>query len=143
MKFLRLLPLFGSLLLASAAAQSPLASTPVKNFRLPTFTKEGHRSLLLQGTEARVSTRQVELSEMTLTVFSGDATNRVETVMLSPLARIDLEAEQVRGDGLVRVIRDDSEITGTGWSYHHAEKKVSITRSARVVFRAQLPDLLK
>lgn len=99
--------------------------------------------MLLQGTQALVGPNQVELREMTLTIFTGDEANTVETVILSPLATIQLDREQVRGESTVRVIRDDIEITGQGWSYDHAGKKVSIARNARVVFQAQLPDILK
>jgi hypothetical protein len=99
--------------------------------------------MLLQGSQALVGTDQVELQGMTLTIFTGDAANTVETVILSPLATIQLDREQVQGESTVRVIRDDIEITGQGWSYDHAVKKVSITRNARIVFQAQLPDILK
>jgi hypothetical protein len=47
------------------------------------------------------------------------------------------------GDGTVRLIRDDIEVTGSGWNYDHPGKKVSITRNVRVVFAAQLNDILK
>lgn len=99
--------------------------------------------MLLQGSRALVGTNQVELQEMTLTVFTGDATNTVVTVILSPLATIQLDRELVQGESTVRVIRDDIEITGQRWSYDHAGKKVSIARNARIVFQAQLPDILK
>jgi hypothetical protein len=126
-----------------ALAQVQPLNSPVENFRLPTFTKEGNRSMLLQGSQALVGTNEVELQGMTLTIFTGDAANTVETVILSPLATIRLDREQVQGESTVRVIRDDIEITGQGWSYDHGGKKVSITRNARIVFQAQLPDILK
>lgn len=124
-------------------AQIQPLNSPVESFRLPTFTKEGHRAMLLQGSQALVGTNQVELQGMTLTIFTGDGSNTVETVILSPQATIQLDRELVQGESTVRVIRDDIEITGQGWSYDHAGKKVSITRNARIVFQAQLPDLLK
>ena len=126
-----------------ALAQIQPLNSPVESFRLPTFTKEGHRSMLLIGSQALVGTNQVEMREMTLTLFTGDETNTVETVILSPLATIQLDREQVQGNSAVRVIRDDIEITGQDWSYDHALKKVSIARNARIVFQAQLPNLLK
>jgi hypothetical protein len=99
--------------------------------------------MLLQGSAAMVTAARIELREMTLTLFSGDARNLVETVILSPVATVNPEREEVEGAGVVRFIRDDLEITGYGWHYAHAQKKVSITRNARIVFRAQLPDILK
>lgn len=142
MNFFRLLLLLGALPLG-LSAQTLTAGTPVESFRLPTFTREGHRSMLLQGSAALVTAARIELREMTLTLFSGDARNLVETVILSPVATVNPEREEVEGAGVVRFIRDDLEITGHGWRYDHAQKKVSITRDARIVFRAQLPDILK
>jgi hypothetical protein len=43
----------------------------------------------------------------------------------------------------VRLVRDDIEVTGVGWTYIYNEKKVLISRHAHVVFHSALPDLLK
>lgn len=129
---------------ASLAAGQPLTSqTPVSNFRLPTFTPNGHRSMLLQGSQALVTANLIELQDLNLTLFAGDGQSTVETIILSPVATADLDNESVRGSGAVRVIRDDVEITGTNWSYDHRQKKVSIAANARIVFHAPLPDILK
>ncbi len=136
-----LLLLFCALTLG--AAEPALTRTPVKGFKLPTFTKEGYRSMLLQGTEALVGTDRVELTGMNLALYSGDLRNAVETVILSPAATAELGPDLIHGESTVRFIRDDLEITGTGWSYDHRQKKVSITRHSRVVFQAKMPDILK
>ena len=124
-------------------APSPTAQTPVSQFRLPTFTKEGHRSMLLQGSEAIVGQAQIELVDLNLTLFTGDETNTVDTIILSPQATAKPESEIVQGLMAVRIISDDLEITGIGWTYEHSKKKVSIHSNTRIVFRAQLPDILK
>ena len=134
--------------LARGAAGGPevTARVPIKNFQLPTFTKAGDRAMLLLAGEAFiVSQTQVEVTDLNLTLFSGDATNRVDTVLVSPAATVLLDQQIVRGNSTVRLVRDDLEVTGEQWSYSHqpAEKKVLIENKARVVFRAQLPDLLK
>jgi len=130
-------------LAALASGQPITATTPVQNFKLPTFTPEGYRSMLLRGSSATVSTGAINLTDMNLTLFAGDATNAVETVILSPVATASPDTGLVRGSDTVRMIRDDIEITGTGWSYDQRHKKVSISRDARIVYRAQLPDLLQ
>lgn len=142
---MKTLPLFVLLVGACslAGAESGTSRTPVSNFKLPTFTKDGHRSMLLQGTEAVVGARRVELTGLNLSLFAGDASNQVETIILSPTAVADLEQDVISGPGVVRFIRDDLEITGTEWRYDHRGKKVSITRNSRVVFQAQMPDILK
>lgn len=130
--------------ISAAFAADPLDSqTPVSGFRLPTFTKDGHRSMLLQGSKAIVEPDEIKLVDLNLTLFKGDAAGTVETVILSPAATAEPEEEIVHGTGPVRVIGDNFEITGTGWTYNHRQKKVSITSHARVVFRAPLPDILK
>lgn len=127
-----------------ALAAGPLESeTPVSGFRLPTFSKNGHRSMLLQGSKAIVQPDEIKLVDLNLTLFKGDAAGTVETVILSPSATAEPEEEIVHGTGPVRVIGDNFEITGIGWTYHHRQKKVSISSHARVVFRAPLPDILK
>ncbi len=136
-----LLPLVCALGLTGA--ESGPSRTPVSNFKLPTFTKDGHRSMLLQGTEAQVGAHRVELTGLNLSLFTGDARNEVETIILSPTAMADLETDIISGPGAVRFIRDDIEITGTEWRYDHRGKKVSIARNSRVVFQAQMPDILK
>ena len=49
----------------------------------------------------------------------------------------------VYGPGEPRVVRDDLEVTGIGWTYLYAEKKALISHHARVVFHSALPDFLK
>lgn len=99
--------------------------------------------MLLQGSQAIVAPGKIELVDLNLTLFSGDNDAAVETIILSPAATAEPEEETVHGTGTVRIIRDDLEITGSGWSYDHRQKKVSIAAHARIVFSAQLPDILK
>lgn len=99
--------------------------------------------MMLVGSEAIVGATHIQLIDLNLTLFTGDESNKVETVILSPLASVNPSENTVRGGASVRIIRDDLEITGRGWTYNHLEKKVSIHSNARVVFRAQLPDILK
>jgi hypothetical protein len=141
-------PLLLLLLLAAAAtrAQSPSggASVPAKNWELPIFTKEGFRSLTLRGTEVRPGgVGRIDVTDISITTFVGGANARVDTVLLSPAATFRTKENLASGDQSVRLIRDDLEVTGEDWTYDHAAKKVSIARHTRVVFRAQLNDILK
>jgi hypothetical protein len=133
-------PLFG-------AGDHPTALTadaPVINFRLPTFTKEGFRSWLLCGSEGLyVNQNQLSVTDLNLTIFSGDAANRVESVFLSPSATAFINDAQVQSPGRLRLINNDFEVTGEDWLYDHRQKKVSIHKNVRVVFHAQLKDLLR
>jgi hypothetical protein len=110
----------------------------------PVFTKEGYRSLLLRASETEVvSTERIELTGMNLTAFSGDAAERVESILLAPAATFLRAEDVVRGEKSVRFIRDDFEASGTRWIYHHREKSISIDGNVRVVFQAELKDILK
>lgn len=71
---------------SAMAGPSLTSQTPVSNFRLPTFTKEGFRSMLLQGSQAIVRPNNIEFADLNLTLFSGDEKADVVTVLLSPNA---------------------------------------------------------
>lgn len=149
---LTLLPLFLGCLAPDAgllhgADERPTAFTagaPVVNFRVTTFTAEGHRSWLLSGSEGvYVSQNQLDVTDLNLTVFVGDASNRVDSIFLSPAATALVNDGQVRGPGTLRLITDDFEATGENWFYDHGAKKVSIRKNVRVVFHSQLQNMLR
>ena len=128
---------------APAATNAPTAA-PAINWVLPLFTdKEGHRSMTLRGSEVRPLGRSIGVTDLSITIFSGDAHAQVDTILLSPEAVFSPRENLAHGDKAVRLIRDDVEVTGVGWSYDHAAKKVSLRQNVRVTFRAQLNDILK
>ncbi len=129
---------------AGDSITSLTANAPVTNFRVTTFTREGFRSWLLAGAEGRyVSQDRLDVVNLNLTVFTGDVLNRVESVFLSPAATAHIEKGQVGGSSPLRLITDDFEATGEDWLYDHRQKKVSIRKNVRVVFHAQLQNLLR
>jgi hypothetical protein len=129
-----------SLLLRGGEAAAP----PAYNWVLPIFTdKEGYRSMTLRGSEVRPVGKSIGVTNLNITIFSGDAKAQVDTILLSRDAVFSPKENLARGDGAVRLIRDDVEVTGVGWSYDHAGKKVSLRQNVRVTFRAQLNDILK
>ena len=133
-----------SALSGASETSPPPPEPPARNFSLPAFTKEGYRSFLLRASTARfVGQKEIELRDTNLTVFTGDASNAIETIILSPIATFLTDQNIAQGPGPVRLIRDDMEITGTGWRYDHAHKTVSITKNTRVVFHTPLPDLIQ
>ena len=138
----RLLCLLTCCGLPCAGGSAPLA--PAINWVAPLFTKDNHRSMMLRGSKASFPTSsQVEVVDLNLTVFSGDAFNRVETILLSPAATFQPRQNLAHGDTGVRVIRDDLEATGVHWTYDHAQKKVSLHGGVRIVFNAEITNLLK
>lgn len=138
-----------SALVLFALAASPFASAadltaPAKNWVLPLFSKEGFRSMTARGSEARlVSEHQFEVVDLNLTLFTGDASAKVDTILLSPAATFLPDAKIARGDKSVRFIGDEIEASGTHWVYRHEEKKISLDGDVRVTFRAELKNLLQ
>ncbi len=138
----RTLILLALALLGSASAVEITA--PARNWVLPVFTKEGHRSMHARGSEARViSQREFRVNELNLTLFTGDAEAKVETILLSPEATFLPDEKVAHGEKSVRLIRDDVEASGTRWRYEHENNRVSLDGDVRVVFQAEMKDLLR
>lgn len=141
-----LLLTLAGLSLAAVAADDPQvrAPAPVKQFSLPFFNEEGYRTMLVRGNEAHLTNpRHPQFIDMTLSLFVGDESNRVETIILSTAATVDVEARLIEGTGPVRLIRDDIEVTGESWQYNEPEQTLVIRRNAHIVFRAELGSVLK
>ena len=64
-------------------------------------------------------------------------------MLLSPAAVFLPKENRAHGDKAVRFIRDDFEVTGVGWTYDHATKKVTLAQNVKVMFRTQMKDILK
>ena len=135
-----------------AAAAAAIAATtqispdkPIVNFRLPSFTSEGYRSWLVRGSEAYYLPKEneIDVKELTLSVFSGKSDDKLMWLILSPSAKVLPAASLVTGDSTIRVINDDFEATGTGWRYADKEKKTIIRKKVRVTFKAEIKDFLK
>jgi len=140
-RLLRVFLLLTPLPLLPGAATEPIATTPALNWVLPIFTDaEGHRSMTLRGSAvAPAAGGAIAVTDLSITVFSGDAAARVETLLLSREATFFPKENRAAGEKGVRVIRDELEVTGENWTYDHAGKNVSIRRNVRVIYRAQLP----
>ena len=129
----------------TAAPASPKA--PIVNFSLPKFTDpDGYRDFLVRGSEAWMTASNIiDVKELSVTVFSGDASNRIDTMMLSPAARLLPDEQIISGDSTLRVIdlQKGFEATGSDWRYTHKDKTIILHKKVRMVFRRELKDLLK
>lgn len=135
-------------LAACAATTQVSADKPVINFRLPTFTPDGHRSWLVRGSEARFAAQdQIDITGLSLTIFNGQADSRIETMILSPTARVLPDKSVITGPDTIRVINDEFEASGSDWRFTHnkesKENRISINRNVRVAFRAEFKDFLQ
>ena len=128
----------------TSAALGATTLAPAINWMSALFTKENYHSMTLRGSRASFpASGEINVVNLNLTAFSGDATNRVETVILSTAATVLIKEDLARGDQGMRLIRDDLEATGTQWTYDHAHKKVSLHGRVRIVFNAEFKHLLK
>ncbi len=130
------------------AAQTPAPkikpSAPIKEFRLPTFDKDGKRATFMRAGEALfVSTTQVDVKDMQFILFTKDGTDAFDTTLLAPSATFLTDKQIVSGKESVRVVRIDLEVTGEQWSYNHPAKRVLIGKNARVIFQDELKDIIK
>lgn len=131
-------------LVPPAGAQDIAVAPPARNWTLPLFTKEGFRQMTLKGDEVRpVTSDRIDIVGMNVTVFTGTADGRVDSVLLSPEASFLINEKVASGQKTVRLIRDDIDVTGEVWTYSYSEKKVLISKHAHVVFHSALPDILK
>lgn len=129
---------------APANSGATFTAAPAVNWVLPIFTdKEGFRSMTLRGSEVRPDGKKIAVTDLSITIFSGDAASHVDSMLLSPSAIFSPKENRADGDKAVRFIRDDIEVTGLGWTYDHIAKKVVLRDHVRVTFRAQLNDILK
>jgi hypothetical protein len=131
---------------AASAAKLPAIETgPAIGWVFPVFTdKEGYHLLTLRGANAKIDgPDKIDVTGFSAVVFSGDATERVDTVLISPQASFFPKVNRATGTSTVRLIHDDIEVTGVGWTYDHTSKKVSLAHDVRVTFHAQLNDILK
>lgn len=118
-------------------------TAPARNWVLPIFTNEGYRSMTLRGDEVHpVGSDRIEVVNINIAVFSGNAAARPTSILLSPKATFFPRENRASGPSWVRLIRDDGEITGEDWSYEQAGEKVSIRRHVHVVFKEVLKDIL-
>ena len=133
--------LAGLALLAAGA----VTTAPGSNWVLPLFSdKEGYRSMTARGSEVRpAGGGAFTVSNLNVTIFSGDAAARVETVLLSSLATFFPQEKRASGSNSVRIIRDDLEATGLRWSYVQDQKHVTLEGDVQIIFNAPLPDILK
>jgi lipopolysaccharide export system protein LptC len=137
--------LFAPLARAGETPATAIATPPATNWVLPIFTDaEGYRSMTLRGSEVRATNdKAIAVTNLNITIFSGDAAARVDSILLSPRATFLPKENRATGDSTMRFIRDDVEVTGIGWTYDHNTKKVSLAQNVRVVFHARLNDILK
>lgn len=146
MKSAVLITLLAILGLQGKASASPLeAAAPLKGVKIPIFTAQGYRDLMLAGEEARlINADRYDVSQMHLTFFSGTAEEKIDTIIISRQASFFPSKKIATGTQGVRLIQEGvGEMSGDRWSYDDAQKKVVIEGRVKVIFQYQIKDILK
>ena len=139
---------------APESAKKEEITAPAYNWSLRSFTKEGFPQMFSGGTEARrIDAHRLDVVDLNLRIFSGDADARVEAILLSPAATFLPDAKIARGDKSVRFISfysasgpqpgEQIEASGIHWVYQHDQKRISLDGNVRVTFDAELKNLLQ
>lgn len=126
------------------AAPEVKATAPIKSFRLPTFTDEGFRRMMVRALEASLpDPAKIDLKEMEITLFTGRADEQIDAMLAAPIASFLPQKQFASGADTVRLERSDLTVTGADWSYDHPAQKIIIRRDAHLVFHAPLGDIIK
>jgi len=134
--------LFTAIAVAAHGQMTPDA--PIKNFKLPMFDNAGTKLWDLRGEEAKyISQDRVDLFTMHLKVFKTDGSGALQIEIESPQATVFANQHLVTGSDSIRIHNDDFEISGRNYTWKGREQNVTIREDVRVVFKAQLQDILK
>lgn len=142
----RLAPLAALLLavgLPLRAVPPTLADSPILDFRLSLFDDEsGRKTSDLRGTSATYrGSELVEIREFTLTLINNRGATALQ--VSSPKALLQVKTRIAEGDAGLDVQGPGYSLAGQTWHCEENTRKVTIHDGAKVVFQAQLLDILK
>lgn len=128
---------------ATRAAPPSLAEAPIIDFHLSLFDDETGRktSDLRGGTAIYHGTEQLEIRDFTLTLF--DSKGALALKVASPKAHLQIKTRVAEGDESIDVAGPGYSLAGKRWRCEEPARKIAIREEARVVFQAQLIDILK
>lgn len=135
------------LLLAAAPAGNPLQLAPAHDWVLPLFSPEGYRTFVLRGDVATITEDgdRIDVQDLNITRFSGDAANEITTSVLSPQATYFPKRSFAQGPAGVRILRlrEGAELSGEDWTYDFVREKISLRRNVHIILPIALNDFLK
>lgn len=126
-----------------AASNNFIPDSPITNFKLPMFSKEGHRTWFLSGAQGiYVSKDEVNVLGMKINIFSGDARELLEATIESPKAMILINENKACSDDWIEVEGASYHLTGKDWTWDGKLKKMSINKEVKVLFDQSLKGLM-
>jgi lipopolysaccharide assembly outer membrane protein LptD (OstA) len=133
------------LLLFCVVAIVAAGAATAEKWSIRTFSdKEGYLTGIFRGAQATPGPNDtLSIVDLYAQTYAGGEKPQFETALIAPLANFDPKRNRASGDKSVRIIRDDFEATATRWTYDHKEKRVTLDGDVRIVFNAELQDILK
>jgi len=128
---------------ATRAAPPSLPEAPIIDFHLSLFDDETGRktSDLRGGTAIYHGAEQLEIRDFTLSLF--DSKGALALKVASPKAHLQIKTRVAEGDESIDVAGPGYSLAGKRWRCEEPTRKIAIREEARVVFQAQLIDILK
>lgn len=116
-----------------------IPDAPIRNFRLPLFGENGYKEWELRGLEGHyISEGEAGVDGLDLLIFSGDEQMELESRIRSPHALIEFEHSRASGQSSLFMTGPGFEIQGSDWIWDGKEKRLRVSRNARVIFEQQL-----
>lgn len=121
-----------------AESQKAPANSSATNWTLQLSANNGAPLAILRGNLAQAASRdRIEVVDFSITVYSADSPEHIETILYSPFASFDIQRNCASGANSVRAVqfnRNDeisAQITGEGWRYDTGARKLFISRNVR------------
>ena len=112
---------------------------PITNFRLPMFGDNGYRTWEMKGDEGRyISPEKIDVIQMRLDVFSGNADSKIENKIRSPLATLFINKNYAIGDSPIQILSENYRVDGERWFWDGKLRRIVVSRNARVIFNEGL-----
>lgn len=124
---------------AAAPAPAPEAgrNPQSRNFRVPNFNDEGIMESQVFGDEAlMLRNDNVQITGLRIEFYKYAGEERlIDMTVTSPSCVFDRGKNNVRSDEEIRIARDDFVVTGRGYSFNNADKRMEIYSEAKVVLK--------
>ena len=117
---------------------------PIKDFETAGFSENGYKSWQLQGKQGvYVNAAQINVSDMILTLFSGDSKVEQTAVIISSKASLRHQSGNALGPLDIQMTGSNYVINGKDWLWYGKERILKIKGGASVVFKGHIGGLLK
>ena len=134
-----IIPLMSAAICWASVSAQMIPDAPIRNFRLPLFGDNGYKEWELRGLEGHyISEGEARVEGLDLLVFSGDEAMELESRIRSPEAFIEFELSRASGQSSLFMTGPGFEIQGSEWVWEGKEKRLRVSRNARVIFEQQL-----